>query len=446
MNLSGLECLDSLLQASSAAFRVFEAYGADIFGSVFSAGEIHQTIASLIRITAYIRNSSVPPHVHDLSILLNCIAGETMSYEWDPPRWPHPPCPLPPALPATVMCGILASHRKIVHLGISCLEYYLGRFNALRPEHLADKDFYYDNDDGTTDSKHDYVGAWQHDPPREPFPVRDMGPPTCVEEQRVLRAFWRLELFKSVRIAIDAGRLGWSPDVSEFTRRELTTNVLTFYHAVDGYVTSTGRCEYPQGHQLGDIDPRVGTALQHDMEAELIQTAEAYVVDNKHRTAAPNASQQTRDRPAPAPLEPQDLKASQDVFGTTLRFYYKASRPDDHWGSPSSPIRHVSFEQFRRFGFAMTAAGFVDEYGWDADFEDCVTAWRSILDKEMLDEIAEENVRHHISDSEQTDSDATDPGDIVLPRWVVRSGRFTYRRRKRARRRPSRVRVESLSS
>ncbi|KAK8044968.1 hypothetical protein PG993_004992 [Apiospora rasikravindrae] len=414
MNLSGLESLDSLLQASPAAFRVFDANGADIFESVFSAAKIHPTIASLIRITAYIRNSSLPPHVHDLSSLRNCIVGESMSYEWNPPRWPHPPCPLPSALPATVMRGILASHRKIVHFGISCLEYYLGRFNALRPEHLADKDFYYDDDDGTTDSKYDYVGAWQLNPPREPFP-------------RVLRAFWRLELFKSVRIAIDAGRLGWSPDVQvhEFTRREVTTNVLKFYHAVEGYVAPTGSCGWPQGHYIDDDDPRLGTGLQHDIEAELIQTIEAYVADNKHRTTAPNASQHTRDRPTPAPLEPQDLEASYDVFGATLRFYYKASRPNDHWGSPSSPIRHVAFEPFRRFGFAiwdekrMAAAGFLSKYGWDDDFEDCVTAWRSILDKEMLDEIAEENVRHHISDSEQTDSDATDPGDIVLPRWVT---------------------------
>ncbi|KAK8112658.1 hypothetical protein PG984_013184 [Apiospora sp. TS-2023a] len=385
MNLSGLECLDSLLQASPAAFRVFNAYGADIFESVFSAGEIHQTTASLIRITAYIRNSSLPPHVHDVSILRNCIVGESMSYEWKPPRWPHP---LPFAAGAS-------GHRY------AC----------------------------TTDSKYDYVGAWQLDPPREPFPVCDMGPPTWVEEQRVFRTFWRLELFKSVRIAIDAGRLGWSPDdgVDKFTRREVTTNVLQFYHAVEGYIAPTGSCEWPEGHFIGNDDPRLGFGLRHDLEAELIQTIEAYVADSKHRMTVPNASQHTRDRPAPAPLEPRDLEASHDVFGTTLRFFYKASRPNDHWGSPSSPIKHVAFEPFRRFGFAlwdekrMAAAGFLDECGWDEGFGDCVTAWRSILDKEMLEEIAEENMLHQFYDSEQTDSDASDLGDNVRPRRKIKN-------------------------
>ncbi|KAK8127246.1 hypothetical protein PG984_008354 [Apiospora sp. TS-2023a] len=63
----------------------------------------------------------------------------------------------------------------------------------------------------------------------------------------------------------------------------------------------------------------------------------------------------------------------------------------------------------------------------------------------MLDEVARENERHHASDSDETDTDASDgedPGEIVLPRWVIRSERFTYRNRKRARRRLSRVRAD----
>ncbi|KAK6857987.1 hypothetical protein PG995_005686 [Apiospora arundinis] len=40
MNLLALECLDSILQASPTAFRVFEANNANIFESVFEASEL----------------------------------------------------------------------------------------------------------------------------------------------------------------------------------------------------------------------------------------------------------------------------------------------------------------------------------------------------------------------------------------------------------------------
>ncbi|KAK8130546.1 hypothetical protein PG999_002926 [Apiospora kogelbergensis] len=326
-------------------------------------------------------------------------------------------------------------------------------FNALRPEHLANKDFHYEHEESTTDNKYDYVGSWQLHPPTVPFPVLDMGPPTWDEEQRVLRAFWRLELFKTVRIAIESGSLCWPTNVPiyGFQLRNITTNVLDFYHVVDGYNSEEGWSLHPLGHYLGDEDPRLGVALDHDLEAELIQTAEAYTADNRHEARTPNIRQRKESQLAAALPGPQDQEWLRDAFGPTLRFFYNASCPNNHGRPPPSPIKHVSFEPFRRVGFAiwderrMIAAGFLESPPSYRDFDNVVTAWRSILTKEMLDEIAEENARHHVSDSEQTDSDASDPGEIVMPRWVITSpSMFTYRRRKRARRR-SRVRSADLS-
>lgn len=123
-------------------------------------------------------------------------------------------------------------------------------------------------------------------------------------------------------------------------------------------------------------------------------------------------------------------------------FYYDVAGGDsdqEHWAWPHSPIKHVSFEPFRRAGFAiwgerrMRAGGF---FGPPPllqrnDFDSCVTAWRGILTTEMLDEVARENEQHHVSsDSEGTDSDAGDPGERAPPRFVVRSDSFRYRNRK----------------
>lgn len=91
------------------------------------------------------------------------------TYRWDPPRWEHPPCPLPTGTTATTLLGILASHRKIVALASGSLEYYSGLLNAPGPKHLADEDFefYHEEGDGR---EYDFVGAWQLDPPSQALP------------------------------------------------------------------------------------------------------------------------------------------------------------------------------------------------------------------------------------------------------------------------------------
>ncbi|KAK8059154.1 hypothetical protein PG996_009084 [Apiospora saccharicola] len=442
-NLSGLECLDSIMQASPAAYRVFDTHYGEIFEPLLSSGDIHQFTVSLIRITAYLRTSSLPPHFHDLFSLRSCLAGETTTYKWDPPRWEHPPCPLPPEIPATTLRGILASHRKVVSLTVGCLDHYLDLFHALKPEHPVDKSFHFCHEEG--EGKYDYVGAWQLSPPCEPFPVRDMGPPTWVEEQRAMRAFWRLELFRTARAAIEAGRLSWPADseTSERQVREMGTDPFTFYDITAGAWLSSFYSRYPLGHEVGNNWPRIRFELERDLDAEIMLTVQAYMAENRQSIAEHDFLARARRRwPAPAPEGPQDSEVLGIIWGV-LRFYWDISGGVHHWEWPVSPIKHVSFEPFRVVGFAvwsearMHAAGFLEH-----DMDCCQAAWRSILTPEMLDEVAREKVRHHVSDSEETDSDASEnPGETVLPRWVVRSGLFTYTDRKRSRRRRSRVRA-----
>lgn len=50
-----------------------------------------------------------------------------------------------------------------------------------------------------------------------------------------MRACWRLELFKSVKVAIAAGRLPWPADeIYEFDARAMGADPLMFYEVTTG--------------------------------------------------------------------------------------------------------------------------------------------------------------------------------------------------------------------
>ncbi|KAK7976768.1 hypothetical protein PG989_015231 [Apiospora arundinis] len=377
------QCLDNLLQASPFAYRVFETHGVQVFDALLSNGTIHPFTVSLIRFVAHIRASSLPPHVNDLPTFRHCISRETTEYPYDPPRWSHPPCPLPP-VPATILRSILASHRAIIRLTVNCLEFHLLLFKELRPAHLEDESFewdhiYYGDED---DRDCCYIGAWDQDPERKPFPTRDIGPPTWVEEQRVIRACWRIELWKNLRAVVDAGHIRW-PNVDSPKERRRHQNCmadpLCFY---DPCITlrSASWTEYPDhyselverwpGQDYVD-PPRVGVDLdEDDNEAELIKTVQAYVTENRP-TALKDFARTKRSWPAPAITEP----------ASTERM------PPGH-----------------------------------------LMAWKSILGQEVLDDVAAELIiekEHHPNDD--SDSETSYVGDErVVPRWARPCGYVSH--------------------
>lgn len=91
----------------------------------------------------------------------------------------------------------MATNRKITSLALDCLKFYLSRFETLRPQHP--------NEIVITPS---YV--YLDDTAAKDFPIRNSGPPTWVEEQRVIRALWRTQLVYDLKQA--ASSLKWSED------------------------------------------------------------------------------------------------------------------------------------------------------------------------------------------------------------------------------------------
>jgi len=71
---------------------------------------------------------------------------------------------------------------------------------------LVDRNFVFRN---LFDDSSDNTAAWQQKQAEEAFPVQDTGGPTLVEKQRVLRAFWRVQLFRNLVAHIEEGDIKW---------------------------------------------------------------------------------------------------------------------------------------------------------------------------------------------------------------------------------------------
>lgn len=112
--LPDLDSLDSLLQASPAAFRVFDVHSAEIFEAVLSSGAIHEFTCALIRITALIRSSSLPPEAHDWQTCSDFVRHETTQFRWYPPKWTLRTVKLSSAIPATILRGACHSSKSRV--------------------------------------------------------------------------------------------------------------------------------------------------------------------------------------------------------------------------------------------------------------------------------------------------------------------------------------------
>lgn len=399
-HLPDLESLDNLLRASPAASRLFDVYGVEIFEGVLSSSVPYGHTCALIRIVALVRSSSLPPLACDLISFRNFVRHESTSHRYNPPLWTLP-SPILSDVSVTVLRGLLATHRKIVCLTISCLKFYLNRFKPLRPSHLVDTKFHFESDYYGPDGH--YVPSWQQTPAERPFPVHDIGPPTWVEEQRVLRAFWRVQLFRELKTAINASVVNWP----ENDVRKLND------------MAEVGLYDVPLPNLLDEVgEPflyQQNTLLEH----ELIWSVVNYTKDDRQTITAPAFLQTRRDWSNPTAKGQQDWNTISDYLLWTHIFFHEVTGgAGGHVVSGlCSPLQHVSFEPFRRLGFViwdterMVGYGLLDpEYGFKDD--SYLLAWKSILGKDDIAEVERINQRRYIwatqSESDKGDSDESE--------------------------------------
>ncbi|GAM84658.1 hypothetical protein ANO11243_026570 [Dothideomycetidae sp. 11243] len=266
--ISELDTLANLLVASPSAWRLFGQFGPKILNRCLDSTYIDKDTKTTIRIIAYIREGCLP--VNNLGDLRRLVTNDSITHgccrgghktiinnigaqvyeghEW----FMHEqeifsPARLPKECDCATVRGILASFRRITFLTMDCLNTHLQRFRQLRPRCAEDPDY--------SDKDLDMSGICNGNPPSVPVPRRDVGLPTWLEEQAVLRAFWRLQFVNDLRRALTHGVLkNWDdaqiaqlnslsiPDVYDFA--ELNYDIEAASYCFDADLMGTQIAEH----------------------------------------------------------------------------------------------------------------------------------------------------------------------------------------------------------
>ncbi|KAH8893921.1 hypothetical protein GQ53DRAFT_745341 [Thozetella sp. PMI_491] len=418
-NISNLPSLQKLLKASSAASSQFATLGATIFEHALSSRQMHEYTCALIRIATLLRAKALPPHVYNLVTFTDFVRHETTPHRYWPPAWAYPPTRLPPTIPVSALLGILATHQKIEGQVIGCLKTYLARFKPLRPCHLTDPKFEFEFHPSNDPDKPS-VPVWDQWPEQKPFLVHDIGPPTWVEEQRVFRAFWRVQLFHDLREAAATGSLNWPKDdlkelenltavhfhdpcrptdlqsscplrdISPAEREKLHQE---WWHIL-GFDSEYFEPEYSKyAEQLEAGEMTIEHYLDWDtppvlavheaenlspyhrvnfLEDELVWSALEYA-EEASQAQFTNTSDSHTEREWPVPTEgDRDWDEVTSAFPSTLNEFHDVTRGKygHKWTWKCTPLQHVSFRPFRRLGFGIWSLERMACYGlsrfaWD---------------------------------------------------------------------------------
>ncbi|KAK8129042.1 hypothetical protein PG984_010150 [Apiospora sp. TS-2023a] len=251
LRLDELVSLDCLLHASPVVYRIFDEFAVRVteailyngYGPILKGlhtkepdskpGVACSFVPVQMYLVAMIRSATLP-----VGSLLEFVKRVIIPYQLDAvtrinlTTLESPNMITPRALPAdtppAVVRSLVATSRHLTALSVDCLRFYLDRFRAVRPSHpktTVARDFHRLPLGMLQDFE---MEPWKGKPKGREVPVQDHGPPTWLEEQRVLRAFWCLQIIVDLRKAAKASRLdGWPHEDVVYLRGWHATTVWT---------------------------------------------------------------------------------------------------------------------------------------------------------------------------------------------------------------------------
>lgn len=351
-----LVSLDSLIRASPAFYRLFNTNAVEMTEAVLTFGHTHRHIQVIIRIVASIRSSSLP--APSLQYFRSHATGEAMWRRLTPSKDAISPLYLAKDTTSEVLREIMATNRKLTSLALDCLKFYLARFQTLKPDHPITEVSL-----GAYRSTQNVQG--------QRFVRNESGPPDWVEEQRALRAFWRIQLIYDLKQA--ASSLSWSEadlvKLHEIHPMQMYQDY-GFDYDSDLRLGRHGEGEpHPEYHEISSVYDYV-----RDVHGEYAERASAF-------KPIPNAGGEVcREWPTAVP-ESSSWTGLTIASAACYFFHY----PLHQLGKTAS----IKFEWYRQWGFAfwttrMYDAGFLNN--WRTEHPNApnrhsiyMFAWESIL-------------------------------------------------------------------
>lgn len=292
------------------------------------------------------------------------------------------------------------TNRKIQRLTFDCLQYYLKKFRPLKFFHPVDKDYEYTS----VNERDRYEGPWRRlNPLVSPVRFHDIGAPSWIEQQRVLRAFWRVRLFFELKDAIAISCITWpKKDISAIWQMKLEdlNDVPTRFRDDEWTARLLGQTEAEHDSELY-VHQQVTL-----LEAELIQSVVDYLGEGRKLMRESTFLKLKSDwatSPSPRNSKEWDWEdmCEPHISPMWLFFYNMSGGSGMHLAEPNTPLQHVSFAPFRRLGVAIWCRSLLSKYEFLASVPQleayrsmlsaCSTAWRSVLTPSERIEANKEN-------------------------------------------------------
>ncbi|RSL54264.1 hypothetical protein CEP54_009983 [Fusarium duplospermum] len=408
-SLPGLDTLWNLMRASPSAFRVFNSHALTITEGILSGPNsiLPPKIREVVRGVILVRSKALPfKNLHEFQEKF--LRGSM--------RWIQWPSELSMALgpetlsvsnvSVTVLRSVVATAYQIVALAQACLASCLERVRALKVSHPVDPKISYTDDFGRPN---ELIPAFERKYPGKPVKVVDAGQPTWVEEMRVVRAIWALQLVGEVRrlSANKADMINWpDEDIDKLNETDLSDLFPSFHRSLQNqevksvrdYLTTLGEATNDEYHRLpqpppGSVTTRWATALP--IPQKITYIVRVYCKDGGIHRLNPGDTVPAGGRPIPCPKPSED-----DDWGKTepaLKYAsfganFFRSLTENSAGPGASPIPGVQFDSFSPLGFAfwdrwrMHLLGLAPPFPGGNDYF-YFFAWESILPPEEVKRI-----------------------------------------------------------
>lgn len=422
LQMDDLPSLDSVTRANAAAYRVFKAYSRELMEAALKTDQSCGHVKVLMRHVALICAGKYwarsMDHLIDDIIFYDI--GAEVKYDRrqdDSPSWI--------TLGDRIIRHILRTAGNIHRAMIGCISLLHHGFIQLQPEHPVDEKFQYLTP-GIVPGHHKYVPVWISRPAGYKVPTPTDLQPVWAEEQRVLRAFWRIQMVYELKLAGRQRRLNWAkedldrlakihaikPVVDEFVGSSILRNryrdtpktvliesmskvapeptdqIYTFsaHYKIRDHGRHREHCSYPFKGDVPSEYEEMVTVIEYLRETYGCARADAIASANRpigHIAADLDAAQRTW----PVPETPTDSPYLQDMFRPTpaASFAWTVLR-DMFTGSfsPFSPLQITGLQPFTRLGFMLWSQSRMVRYGllakdWSCFRTEYHFAWHSVL-------------------------------------------------------------------
>ncbi|KAF3067713.1 hypothetical protein CFAM422_008534 [Trichoderma lentiforme] len=218
-HLPGLDTLWNLLTASPRSLRLFNSQALTIIENIFSSPNslLPPKIQEIIRAVILTRAGALPFKSRDelrYQFIHHKVPMRTIK---DKTCIPFGPDRLIAAdIPVSILRSVVATAHHISALTHACLSFYLGQVynpSIFAPQHAQTPLPLY-KIRGSNPLETDKTPAWHQVFVGMPYKVANAGPPSWVEEMRVTRAVWLIQLVGDVRsfVFFNFSTSGWSYD------------------------------------------------------------------------------------------------------------------------------------------------------------------------------------------------------------------------------------------